>query len=113
VTPWTQPRDGEVVTTESVRYRTVGDATCTGAIRSIAADVSAVIVETAAATISDAAPRGRRPGQRSRNGRPQTPRLFLMPGSLLRVVTAGSVDDGKSTLVGRMLHDAKAVRPIS
>ncbi|HZE48065.1 MAG TPA: GTP-binding protein [Jatrophihabitantaceae bacterium] len=32
-----------------------------------------------------------------------------MPGSLLRVVTAGSVDDGKSTLVGRMLHDAKAV----
>jgi sulfate adenylyltransferase subunit 1 len=32
-----------------------------------------------------------------------------MPGSLLRVVTAGSVDDGKSTLVGRLLHDAKAV----
>ncbi len=30
-------------------------------------------------------------------------------GSLLRVVTAGSVDDGKSTLVGRLLHDAKAV----
>jgi sulfate adenylyltransferase subunit 1 len=29
--------------------------------------------------------------------------------SLLRVVTAGSVDDGKSTLVGRLLHDAKAV----
>jgi len=53
VTPWTQPRDGEVVTTESVRYRTVGDATCTGAIHSIAADVSAVIVETAAATISE------------------------------------------------------------
>ncbi|SOD74344.1 sulfate adenylyltransferase subunit 1 [Jatrophihabitans sp. GAS493] len=32
-----------------------------------------------------------------------------MPGQLLRVVTAGSVDDGKSTLVGRLLHDAKAV----
>jgi sulfate adenylyltransferase subunit 1 len=32
-----------------------------------------------------------------------------MPGHLLRVVTAGSVDDGKSTLVGRLLHDAKAV----
>ncbi|HSV66571.1 MAG TPA: GTP-binding protein [Mycobacteriales bacterium] len=29
--------------------------------------------------------------------------------SLLRVATAGSVDDGKSTLVGRLLHDAKAV----
>ncbi|MDQ1750194.1 MAG: sulfate adenylyltransferase subunit 1 [Pseudonocardiales bacterium] len=32
-----------------------------------------------------------------------------MPAGLLRVVTAGSVDDGKSTLVGRLLHDAKAV----
>jgi sulfate adenylyltransferase subunit 1 len=30
-------------------------------------------------------------------------------GSLLRVATAGSVDDGKSTLVGRLLYDAKAV----
>ena len=26
---------------------------------------------------------------------------------LLRLTTAGSVDDGKSTLIGRMLHDAK------
>ncbi len=32
-----------------------------------------------------------------------------MPGALVRVVTAGSVDDRKSTLVGRLLHDAKAV----
>jgi sulfate adenylyltransferase subunit 1 len=32
-----------------------------------------------------------------------------VPGQLLRVVTAGSVDDGKSTLVGRLLHDARAV----
>jgi sulfate adenylyltransferase subunit 1 len=32
------------------------------------------------------------------------------PGiSLLRLATAGSVDDGKSTLVGRLLHDSKAV----
>jgi len=28
---------------------------------------------------------------------------------LLRICTAGSVDDGKSTLIGRMLHDAQAV----
>ncbi|HEY2983118.1 MAG TPA: sulfate adenylyltransferase subunit CysD [Jatrophihabitantaceae bacterium] len=53
VTEWTQPADGEVVTTDSVRYRTVGDATCTGAIRSIAATVADVLVETAAATISE------------------------------------------------------------
>jgi sulfate adenylyltransferase subunit 1 len=31
------------------------------------------------------------------------------PPSLLRLATAGSVDDGKSTLVGRLLHDCKAV----
>ncbi|YAL84161.1 sulfate adenylyltransferase subunit 1 [Dermacoccaceae bacterium W4C1] len=30
-------------------------------------------------------------------------------GSLLRLATAGSVDDGKSTLVGRLLHDTKSV----
>jgi sulfate adenylyltransferase subunit 1 len=28
---------------------------------------------------------------------------------LLRFATAGSVDDGKSTLVGRLLHDTKSV----
>ena len=28
---------------------------------------------------------------------------------LLRLATAGSVDDGKSTLIGRLLHDAKAI----
>ena len=28
---------------------------------------------------------------------------------LLRFVTAGSVDDGKSTLIGRLLHDAQAI----
>lgn len=30
-------------------------------------------------------------------------------GTLLRIATAGSVDDGKSTLVGRLLYDSKAV----
>ncbi len=31
------------------------------------------------------------------------------PGSQLRLVVAGSVDDGKSTLVGRLLHDTKNI----
>jgi sulfate adenylyltransferase subunit 1 len=26
---------------------------------------------------------------------------------LLRFITAGSVDDGKSTLIGRLLHDSR------
>ncbi|MBA3866785.1 MAG: adenylyl-sulfate kinase [Solirubrobacterales bacterium] len=29
--------------------------------------------------------------------------------SLLRIATAGSVDDGKSTLIGRLLHDTKSI----
>ena len=28
---------------------------------------------------------------------------------LLRVATAGSVDDGKSTLIGRLLYDSKSI----
>ncbi|MFF1304163.1 sulfate adenylyltransferase subunit 1 [Streptomyces sp. NPDC058307] len=33
----------------------------------------------------------------------------LSESTLLRFATAGSVDDGKSTLVGRLLHDSKSV----
>ena len=29
--------------------------------------------------------------------------------SLLRFLTCGSVDDGKSTLIGRLLHDSKQI----
>jgi sulfate adenylyltransferase subunit 2 len=53
VTPWTEPTERETVTTEWVRYRTVGDATCTGAVRSRAVDVEDVLLETAASTISE------------------------------------------------------------
>ncbi|HEV2768203.1 MAG TPA: sulfate adenylyltransferase subunit CysN [Acidimicrobiales bacterium] len=36
--------------------------------------------------------------------------LAAAPGKeLLRFATAGSVDDGKSTLIGRLLHDSKAI----
>jgi sulfate adenylyltransferase large subunit len=34
---------------------------------------------------------------------------LLATSDLLRLATAGSVDDGKSTLIGRLLHDAKAL----
>ena len=30
-------------------------------------------------------------------------------GELLRFATAGSVDDGKSTLIGRLLYDTKSI----
>src|SRR5438105_13476243 len=52
------------------------------------------------------------PRDRSRSGRldgaQEAGRVFLMSG-LLRVCTAGSVDDGKSTLIGRLLHDSRSV----
>ena len=50
----------------------------------------------------------RRPDLRGRHGRPQAGGLLLM-ATLLRFATAGSVDDGKSTLIGRLLYDSKAV----
>jgi sulfate adenylyltransferase subunit 2 len=53
VTEFTPPREGETVERRQVRYRTVGDATCTGAVESNAADVAAIITETAASTISE------------------------------------------------------------
>ncbi|MCK4178082.1 sulfate adenylyltransferase subunit CysD [Aciditerrimonas ferrireducens] len=53
VSPWVQPRPGEVVEEASVRFRTVGDATCTGAVRSLAATVAEVVAETAAARVSE------------------------------------------------------------
>src|SRR6202000_208422 len=36
-------------------------------------------------------------------------RLTERPVDLLRFATAGSVDDGKSTLIGRLLYDSKQV----
>ncbi|MCE2765285.1 MAG: sulfate adenylyltransferase subunit CysD [Ilumatobacteraceae bacterium] len=44
---------GEVPFEETVRYRTVGDASCTGAVRSTAATVHDVIAEVAAARITE------------------------------------------------------------
>jgi sulfate adenylyltransferase subunit 2 len=53
VTPWTAPGPGEQVRRETVRYRTVGDATCTGAVLSSAATVAEVVTETALSRITE------------------------------------------------------------
>ena len=50
---WIRPRATEHVEEATVRYRTVGDLTVTGAVRSEAADIAAVIAETEAATVSE------------------------------------------------------------
>ncbi|MCB5907516.1 sulfate adenylyltransferase subunit CysD [Streptomyces pinistramenti] len=51
--PWGGPRDGETSRLATVRYRTVGDASCTGAVESRAADVTAVIDEVAASRLTE------------------------------------------------------------
>jgi sulfate adenylyltransferase subunit 2 len=45
--------DGEKVFTETVRYRTVGDMTCTGGVRSQAATLEEVMAEIAATRITE------------------------------------------------------------
>ncbi len=53
VNDFLEAKAGETVFTERVRYRTVGDATCTAAIRSDADTVDQVIAEVAATRITE------------------------------------------------------------
>lgn len=53
VGPYSAPREGESARTLRVRYRTVGDMSCTGAVASSAADVDAVLAEVAATRITE------------------------------------------------------------
>ena len=53
VTDLTPPREGERVERLSVRFRTVGDITCTAPVASRATTIEAIIAETAAATITE------------------------------------------------------------
>ena len=48
-----QPRPSEQVVTRTVRYRTVGDMSCTGAVESDAANVADVLAEVAATRITE------------------------------------------------------------
>ncbi|MFM9378721.1 sulfate adenylyltransferase subunit CysD [Gordonia sp. VNK21] len=53
VSEYSQPGPGDQVSTESVRYRTVGDLTITGAVRSTASTIPEIIAEISAATVSE------------------------------------------------------------
>jgi sulfate adenylyltransferase subunit 2 len=61
--PYVPLLPGEVPEERTVRFRTVGDATCTGAIESTAATVEEIIAETAALRITERG--GRADDQRS------------------------------------------------
>lgn len=51
--PFLPPADGEEVFEQTVRYRTVGDMSCTGAVQSTAATVDEIIAEVAATRITE------------------------------------------------------------
>ncbi|HVC13387.1 MAG TPA: sulfate adenylyltransferase subunit CysD [Acidimicrobiales bacterium] len=53
VCDWISPGPGETAREETVRFRTVGDATCTGAVRSTARTVAEIIDEVAATRVSE------------------------------------------------------------
>jgi sulfate adenylyltransferase subunit 2 len=53
VSEYAKPVNGEIAAVEWVRYRTVGDLTITGAVRSEATDIERVIAEISAATVSE------------------------------------------------------------
>ena len=53
VSEYTEPHNDESADVEWVRYRTVGDLTITGAVRSRATDIAGVISEISAATVSE------------------------------------------------------------
>lgn len=50
---WGGPRSGETLETRTVRYRTVGDMSCTGAVESTASTVADVIEEVAVSRLTE------------------------------------------------------------
>jgi sulfate adenylyltransferase subunit 2 len=53
VTPYSEPREGEQVTQQVVRYRTVGDASCTGAVASPCTTPEQIIEEIAVTRLTE------------------------------------------------------------
>jgi small GTP-binding protein len=102
--------DGEEPFTVSVRFRTVGD---------MCAPAPSRLMRSRRGRGGDA-PHGSRNAERPapttaparrrwRIGSALATSEQLMATDLLRLVTAGSVDDGKSTLIGRLLFDTKQI----
>jgi sulfate adenylyltransferase subunit 1 len=100
-----------------VRFRTLGDITITGGQESDADTLEKIIQEVASSRQTE---RGNREDDK------RSERLLLtikvketmennfdtqgyLDMELLRFTTAGSVDDGKSTLIGRLLYDSKSI----
>ena len=110
-----------------MRFRTLGCYPLTGAIESSARPLDDIVAEMRDAGMSERQgrlidttkpPRWRRRSARaisddraSATASLAAERCLLQPGrhGLLRFLTCGSVDDGKSTLIGRLLYDTKLI----
>ena len=106
---------------KSVRFRTLGCYPLTGAIESEADSLPKLLSEMALSRSSERQGRVIDKDQPGSMEKKEAGGLFLMDQaglaeaqgsyvaekSLLRFLTCGSVDDGKSTLIGRLLYDAK------
>ena len=119
---------GEQPQSRVVRFRTLGCYPFSGAVESSATTLPAIIQEMLLATDLRAAGPDDRPRRSRLDGAEEEGGLLLMlPDSaliasdidaylaqherkeLVRFLTCGSVDDGKSTLIGRLLYDTQAI----
>ena len=137
VTDFIELLPGEKVEKMVVRFRTIGDATCTGACLSTADNIDDIIDEVAVARQTERGTRAddkrsetamedrKKEGEFLRATKYKSYQTQInfkfytkmsednnsgyLDMDLLRFTTAGSVDDGKSTLIGRLLYDSKAI----
>ena len=94
-----------------MRFRTVGDISCTCPVLSSAKNPEEIILETASSSLSErgATRLDDQTNEASMERRKKEGTLKMKRHGLIRFITAGSVDDGKSTLIGRLLYDSKLV----
>ncbi len=121
-------KPGETVQYKSVRFRTLGCYPLTGAVESEADTLPQIIQEMLLTRTSERQGRLIDHDSGRFHGEEETGGILLMAHqseliendilaylksqeekSLLRFITCGSVDDGKSTLIGRLLWDSKMV----
>ena len=129
-------RKGEVPVERSIRFRTLGCYPLTGAVESTANTLPEVIKEMLLTTTSERQGRAIDHDQAASMEKKKQEGYFLnseapvessyraddlisadingylqqhQHKSLLRFITCGSVDDGKSTLIGRLLYDSKMI----
>ncbi len=117
-------KPNEKVEQKMIRFRTLGCYPLTGGVESEATTLPEIIQEMLLTKTSRATGSNDRQGcRRRRDGRKEEARLFLIyyvtpkrfdskdilayldqheRKELLRFITCGSVDDGKSTLIGRL-----------